>query len=549
MINKCTNCGNDFISKRSSKKFCSTKCYKEYFKRPEIITKINEKRKLTNLKKYGVENPAKNEEVKKKAEQTCIKKYGAKSPTLNKKIRNKQIKTLIKRYGVKTAVHNETIKNKYKSTLLKNYGVDAPFKSKEILKKAKETNIKKYGVDNPSKLKEIREKIKNTCIKKYGTVCPAQNEKIKNKIITTRLKNHYNKIILNFKNVTPLFTEDEYKGNRNTLYSTKYKFKCNVCNNEFYDTIINGRVPRCSYCFPPKTSVMQNDIYEYIKTILNKNEKIILNDRNLISPMELDLYIPNKKIAIEFNGLYWHSELNGKERDYHIKKTKSCSKKKIKLIQIFEDEWIYKNDIIKNKLKNLLLPTINENSIYNNKSLTIKEIKSDESADFLNNYDLKGNDKSTIKIGAFDENKLIGVITFSKLKSKSKKIKSKNHYRLNRLCTLNNQNIEVPKKLLDYFIKNYNPSKITAYLDRRWSDVEYYLYEKLGFNLIEETECNYWYIDKNYTRRYCKSNFKKDKIKKELNFYDASLSEWENMQLNGYDRIWDCGNLKYELKI
>ena len=128
----------------------------------------------------------------------------------------------------------------------------------------------------------------------------------------------------------------------------------------------------------------------------------------------------------------------------------------------------------------------------------------------------------------------------------SKNIKS-DQYELIRYGSIANV-VGGSSKLLKYFIKTYNPSKIMSYADRRWVFKQKNMYSDNNFELVSITTPNYWYIDKKkYLKRYHRFNFRKSELIKKLKFFDNTLSEWENMQLNGYDRIWDCGNLKYEL--
>ena len=112
-----------------------------------------------------------------------------------------------------------------------------------------------------------------------------------------------------------------------------------------------------------------------------------------------------------------------------------------------------------------------------------------------------------------------------------------------------NKNINVVggfSKLLNHFIKNFKPDKIISYVDRRWNDGK--TYESIGFKFVRNTEPNYWYFGKGKSyKRYHRFNFAKHTLSKKLKNFDPNLSEWENMKNNGWDRIWDCGNLKYEL--
>ena len=323
------------------------------------------------------------------------------------------------------------------------------------------------------------------------------------------------------------------------------KFQCIKCNNIFDDSLIHGNIPRCRKCFPQSKSSIHVEVVNYIKSIFS--EEIIENNKNILNNYELDLYLPSKKLAIELNGNYWHSELGGKRyKTYHLNKTNKCEKQEIKLIHIFEDEWIYKQEIIKNKLNHLLNINTIEN-IYARKC-EIKEISSDESNLFLELYHIQGKDNSSIRLGLFYKEKLVSVMTFGKLRlALGYKSSKDGEYEMYRFCVGNKNVIGAGGKLLSYFIKSYKPSKIISYADRRWTSNNNAFYNKIGFIQKSITSPNYWYVNvKNYMHRIHRFNFRKQVLSKILEIFDPNLTEWENMQINEYDRIWDCGNLKYE---
>jgi len=544
MKKNCKNCNKEFNASKSSKQHCSNECFQQYRKRPEIIKETIKKRIESNLKKYGVDNAAKSNEIKEKTKQTCLKKYGVISPTLVKEIHQKQINTNLEKYGVKNPQQNKEIQKKQQETLFKNYGVTVPLKNNEIKEKIKQTCLEKYGVNNIAKLEEIKEKIKQTCLEKYGVNNPLLYGPIKDKMINGILKKHYNKILKNIKysNIIFLFSENQYFGN--ISYKTKYPFQCKICNTFFEDTLISGHIPRCPNCYPPKLFYKENLLFDYLVSILPL-EIIEKHNRNILDNKELDIYIPSLKLAIEFNGLYWHSDIRGKKyKNYHLNKTKKCNEKGIRLIHIFEDEWINNEEIVKSKLK-YILNINNTNKIYARKCV-IKEIDSNSSKIFLEKYHIQGADNSSIRIGLFYNNELISIMTFGKFRlALGYKLSKENEYELIRFCTGEKNVIGAGGKLFSYFIKHYNPLKIISYADKRWSNSNAF-YSKIGFKLFGETKPNYWYIDKNYMHRIHRFNFRKQVLTKMLPIFDPSLTEWENMQINGYDRIWDCGNLKYE---
>lgn len=408
-------------------------------------------------------------------------------------------------------------------------------------KKIKENTIKtiqkKYGVNNVFELPEFQKKAKQTKLKRYN------NET-------------YNNIELNKQNQRKTFFKKIIEGNRLpstikpnfdiTTYngvSQDYEFTCNKCNTTFLDSLDDGNIPSCPKCIPfIKSSVGENELYDFIHTELK--EVILKNDRKLLYPKyELDMYIPSKRIAIEYNGLYWHGEKYGKKtKTYHLNKLKECENKNIRLIQIFEDEWYNKQEIIKDKLRHIF--SIYKDKIYA-RNVIIKEISLDDKNTFLKTYHIQGTDASKIKLGAFYKDELVAVMTFGT--PRFIKSSNKTQYEMIRFCTSKNI-VGMASKFIKYFIKIYNPTSIISYADRRWTDKFNNFYEKCGFKKISDGSPGYWYT-KNYLERHHRFSFRKSNLSKKLKKYDSNLSEWQNMQLNGYDRIWDCGNLKYELII
>jgi hypothetical protein len=260
----------------------------------------------------------------------------------------------------------------------------------------------------------------------------------------------------------------------------------------------------------------------------------------------LDIYLPNKKIAFEFDGLYWHSlqilKNKNKTEKYHLNKTKMCKDNDIQLIHIFEDEWNNKRNIVKSRIKNLL--GIYDKIIYARKcSIELIDYKS--TFEFLEENHIQGNIKSSINIGLKYNNTLIAIMTFGKnriaLGSKSKD----NCYELLRFCTKQGYHvIGGASKLLKYFEKNYNVKKLISYADYRWSCGN--MYHKLGFKLTHISKPNYWYLEPNCLKRIHRFNFRKSVLKNKLNKFDEKLSEKENMINNNYKIIYDCGNMVFE---
>lgn len=507
---------------------------------------IKEKREKTNLNRYGQRSSPNiySKEVQDKKRKTCLEKYGVEFVTQSNQVKQKSKETCFARFGVEFALQAEEVKKKSKLSISNHYGVENPSKSEEIKEKKKQTLIKHFGVENALQSNEIKNKIKKTNLNRYGVENPQQSREIKEKTNKTRFNKYYDLLLTSnrLKNlVIPLFKKEDYIGNKE-----KYLFKCNKCGNEFLSSLSDGDIPRCIKCFPLGIikSKAEDEIILFLRSLL-PNEKIIHGDRNVLKPKELDIFIPKKSFAIEYNGLKWHSDSIKPIKEYHLNKTQECESKNIRLIHIFEDEWILQKEIVKNKLKSVLNIN-NTNKIYARKCI-LKEISVLDKNEFLETYHIQGKDISKIKIGAFYNDELVGVMTFGNLRLALGSRYKKDTYELIRFATKTSV-IGLASKMLTYFINKYNPEKIISYADRRWTSSKNNLYEKIGFSFVHSTEPNYWYInEKKLDCRIHRFVFRKSELKKKLDLFDPKLSEWQNMQLNGYTRIWDCGNLKYEM--
>lgn len=282
----------------------------------------------------------------------------------------------------------------------------------------------------------------------------------------------------------------------------------------------------------------EDEIIEFIKS---KNiDDIKTNDKELIKPYELDIYIPSKKIAIEYNGIRWHSEAFGKDKNYHLSKLEKCNDKGIKLIQIFEDEYLNHKEIVLHKLSHILGCDSKNTKIFARKC-QIKEITIREAKPFLDTFHIQGFVSSSIYLGCYHNEQLIGVMTFKQNKNQWELTRFASDY--NYICC------GVGGKLLSFFIKKYRPEYIKSFADRRWTTQETNnIYTKLGFKLQSITKPEYRYVKNNNMERIHKFNLRKNKLIKKYGF-SQSMTEQEMALTAGYHRIWDCGLFKYELFI
>jgi len=296
--------------------------------------------------------------------------------------------------------------------------------------------------------------------------------------------------------------------------------------------------PKCSY------GISRPELK--IKSILDElGVECIQHDRGMIPPFELDFVIPDRKIALEFNGIYYHSENNGgKNRNYHLNKTDKCEERGIQLLHIFENEYIQKYNLLKFKLRSIFGK--NKYKIYARKC-KVCELSPNLKKTFNEKYHIQGDSQSCVNLGLFYKNRLVQVMTFSKRRKALGSKHVQGEYELSRMSSIKGFTVVGgASKLLKYFEKSYKPMRLISYADRRWSIGG--VYNKLGFIFIKNTPPNYWYFynkkaDKPLYHRY---KFAKHTLDKQLINFDPNLTEWENMKNNHYDRIWDSGSMLFE---
>lgn len=346
---------------------------------------------------------------------------------------------------------------------------------------------------------------------------------------------------IKFKRITPKHLKlhgismDEYRVKYNVdVLSSNYFVSSSRCNYEEIRDKINIKC---------KSSKAETEIKEYLESL---NVVVEISNRSILYPLEVDIYLPDYKIAIEYNGLYYHSEFfGGKGRDYHINKTRNCEEKGIRLIQIFEDEWISKKSIVQSRLMHILNKAPNRHQA---RKCIVKELDSGWKNRFLNEHHIQGTDKSKINLGLFTQNDiLLSVMTFSGLRRALGHTKRDDSYELSRYATSGNI-IGGASKMLSYFIKIYKPKQIISYADKRWtSGIQPTLYDRLGFTKNGETKPNYWYT-KSYHTRLHRYTFTKQRIIDEFNG-NPTLTEVQNMIEMGFDRVWDCGSFRYVMNL
>lgn len=389
---------------------------------------------------------------------------------------------------------------------------------KAINQKRLETTLTRYGVTNNGQTLTAKQNHE-----KHYAAIPRKSK-------PTKLTS-FQRLNIKFRNLSKvefITAESQYLGVSNQAY---YKFKCLDCNNIFDDYIDNGHLPKCKIChpyIPVYTSNQENEVYEFIKTLIGS--EVQQSNKSIINPYELDIVIPNLQIAVEYCGLYWHSEANKADKNYHLRKMNLCKDKGYRLVTIFEDEWTHTPDIVKRRLKNILKK---DTRIFARKC-KVKKITMALAKDFIQENHIQGSSIAKLAYGCYFNQQLVAVMTFGK-----PRYDKTADYELIRYCSIGTV-IGGAGKLFSAFLKDYNPTKVISYCDMRWGTGN--LYSQLKFKQSsDKLSPSYAYTD--FIKRYHRSSFTKKSIAKSHD--DLAKTEQQIMQEKNMYRIWDCGQSKW----
>lgn len=281
----------------------------------------------------------------------------------------------------------------------------------------------------------------------------------------------------------------------------------------------------------PTRSAVENELLEYCKQI-RPDVKWKSNDRTVIAPYEIDIYSPDLKFAIEYCGLYWHSEISGgKHKNYHRTKYEKLRDKGIQLITVFESDNM---DKVKASIQHKIASTIRR--IYARKT-SVSKIDSSTAKAFHEKHHIHGYSNSSVHFALTDDDSIIvQVASFSK-----SRFNSQYQWECARNTIASARVIGGTSKLFTEFKRKYDPNSIITYSDLRFGEGN--SYKHCGFIRESDSKPNYWYFHKGTADKlYSRIAFQKHKLPSKLVEYDESLTESENMFANGYDRIFDCGN-------
>lgn len=509
-------------------KFCSVKCSTNSPLTQEITAKTNEK-------KYGGTGFA------------------------SKELLRKQHNTMQALYGIDNAMHSEQFKNKVKSTTFERYGVESVMQSKSIREKVMKTQTQLYGGTGMG-AKSIREKIERTQTERYGAMGMG-SEIIRQKARESNQKRYgvpYNgqrpEVIeksmksraLSIKRKYPIIKDIIWENGAKTyICHCTHPDTCNKCNGEF--KIFNEQFYRrlkdgtelCTLLLPYQHPTQFNTSVEvFVKMVLdNLGVNYIQTCRNIITPKELDFYLPEYNLAIECNGCYWHSTLY-KDNKYHLNKYLECQQAGVQLLSIWEDWVVNSPNIVKSIILNKLHKT--KVSIGARKCI-LKEIPHKIASSFLLTNHIQGPCNASTHLGLYYHDELVSVMSFG---SRRPSMGHESGCELLRFCNKINTNVQgAASKLLKHYIKQYNIKTVTSFSSNDISNGS--LYERLGFEYVGMNP-SYWYVGRDF-KRYHRFTFCKSKLVKMG--YDKTKTEKEIMSDLPYQCIYDSGQTKWVLNL
>ena len=459
---------------------------------------------------------------------------GARNRTREERISaaKKGQETYYKKTGYYNNMQNPDGYEAWKASFKEKYGETHPLKTKDIKEKVKATTLERHGTLDMLHC----EKSINTIIQKYGSINNYYSQ-ISKKSGITKSANAFNIIKSKLSDFNFSYVSNDEQGN--------FTIKCNVCNSDIicsrqyinYYWRNNIRFcPKCDY----KNMTFRSGGEKLLSKSISSFYDGPINYNRYIGGVECDIILPDKKIAIDYNGLYWHSELH-KDKLYHINKKKKVEAAGYSLIYVWEDDFndSIKREIILSRIKSKLGLTT---KIYARKC-EIKKFESKEEikncVNFLNENHLHGYSRAKQYYGLLYNNELVELISIGKIRPLISK--NSNEIELIRLCTKNEYTVVGGfSRLIKYAISDLNANELVSYIDLDWSNLDNSSYVKIGFNVISYTGVNYWW-SKNGIKENRMKFTKKNLVKLGE---DPNKTEYEIMIDRGYYRIFGTGNLK-----
>jgi hypothetical protein len=461
-----------------------------------------------------------------KAKQTMLDRYGVDNAFKMADHQDKTKAAFMLKYGQPTAKGIQEIQDKIKNTSLRLYGVEHYRKSQEYTDKTAITNLALYGVEHAILAPAVVEKRKQAMISRFGVDNFFKSPDHQTAILANKMQQAtYDTTGRRF------LSADAYAILQDPAlfksYITGVSFEAAAVVLKTSATTIISYIKKYNFlefASPGTGSVAQYEIENW---------------RSIIPPKEIDIYLPDYNLGIEYNGIYHHTEVSGTRGEhYHRNKYTACKANGIALIQICSTTYKKYPQLV----KNIILSKLGKTDRLFARKCLVQEVSFNDTMSFLETNHLQNSSTTgKYRLGLYYNDELVQVMTFGKMRKSLGASHEDGKFELIRMAT--KQGLTVvggTSRLFSHFCRLHDPIGIISYCDLRYFTGESLIV--LGFKKISDGKAGYWYTD--YKRVYHRFNFTKAKLVKQG--HDAKLTEWTIMQSLGYDRLWDCGQAKWE---
>lgn len=436
----------------------------------------------------------------------CSVECSKKSTVKNLKI------SVLDKYGVENAVQNEQVRMKKEQTCLKRYGTKTAQASEVVKNKIKQTNLDRYGVISTLSVSSVREQQRKT------RICNDVNRFERRTGIHTNQSIYEQMRLKSGFNYTP-----EFMAAMHDYVSTGTQPDIDIV---YQNLSSNASLIRKKMLgVDTSRSSPEEEIIRFIRDDLGLD--VITNSRKIIKPYELDIYVPSHKVAIEFNGTYWHCDKHTRmDSTYHQMKTKMCNDLGITLIHIYEHK--YPDNI--SKYRSIIKAKLQQNIKIYARCCNIQIVPQSEEKEFLDEYHLQNYIASSTCVGLYHDGELVTLCSFGKSRYDK-------NFDIELLRNCSKSGITVVgglSKIIKFYKQQINNTDIVCYSDASIS-------HNKGSEL---TKPSYVWVRHGYQilSRYQTMKHKLPKLLGDS--YNCELSEDANMRNNNYFKLYDCGNYK-----
>ena len=378
---------------------------------------------------------------------------------------------------------------------------------------------------DPIRVAAITEKRKVTMQAKYGCDFNYQREEVMTKLKKSKLKPEHAVLLSNRE-----WMIDQYVTQKKTFEQIYKDF--GIDKGQFGLWLHRHEI---SPNYGSSISLGQKEIAAYIESL---GFEVKISDRTLLpNKREFDIFVPDRNLAIEFDGLYWHSfdhKPSVEETKLHLDKVLEAEKVGIQLIRFTDMEWSEQTNLIKSMICSKLGVT---EKIYARKC-SIRFIENKDTKEFLEYNHLQGHTNAKHSVGLYSGEELVSVLSFGK-----SRFDKQYEWELLRFASKSGYSIIGGfSRMLKYF-REQNSGSILTYADRKISNGNVYVIN--GFTRIGLSQPGYFWLKGSVV--YSRYQTQKHLLAKLLKNFDASKSEVQNMLANKFRLYYNCGNIKFVL--